>query len=774
MHFDASRIRTRSKRLPVFLLLCGLVIPRAEAGHESPFYPSHYPQEITIGVVDPASAGRLLQNGSLHAYIGADPFAGGPIPANVSSADSLGSYLVLTFNPASGTLRDRESRCAAARKILNSVGEEKEAFIFHPHPVTPYHPDYLHHFDLAQSWKTEALAASTREQGSARLAVKISAKGKLAETLARFRWQRAEKGWDAAAEEVDVGALVASRIISLNGWLGPPWLKEGWFHAYMLLADAVTDAPRKHSADEIYQRLAHGAYEGLAEKLNLERALVSLLTRGCERVVVGYTLRREYFNSEYSAGVENIAQDSQTGFLAPIFIRTVKLKDFPWNGWLGVGIRQKPAAAWNPIGGFADPAGRLIWFTVSDPALFPAPYDGSWIPNRVWFSFPPPGSTSGRVEVPEDALVPERGTGMLRKVGPGKTATTKILYKVLMSSFHDGTPMTVADLLYPFVFSYRWGARGQNRTEYDRVVDEGTALMRKRLAGVRVVRIEREIRDIGDVKLTWERPVIEVYLRSASSGPQDASVAPPWSTLPWHLIVLMEAAVKQGVAAFSLEEAERRGVGWLDLVRERNVRARLALLVQRFEREGYVPGALKEVVTVDEARQRWSALKQFDDTYGHFLVTNGPYRLEKWSVDSAVLEAFRDLSYPVGVGSFDQYVLPPRAYISKLERGRDGLQIAAEIEKAVRVQRSYTVVREPLTRKSSVGAYPVEPVCSYVVVGPDRAVLRAGAAQWADDGLFRVNLTGLAPGQYTVLTAIYLNGNRVNPDVRAVEYRVGP
>jgi hypothetical protein len=306
------------------------------------------------------------------------------------------------------------------------------------------------------------------------------------------------------------------------------------------------------------------------------------------------------------------------------------------------------------------------------------------------------------------------------------------------------------------------------------VVDEATALMRERLAGVRVVRIEREIRDIGDVKLTWERQVIEVYLRSAWTGAQDASVAPPWSTLPWHLIVLMEEAVKEGVAAFSLEEAQRRGVGWLDLVRERNGRARLASLVQRFEREGYVPGALKEFVTVDEARQRWGALKHFYDKYGHFLVTNGPYRLEKWSADSAVLEAFRDLSYPVGVGSFDQYVLPPRAYISKLEPHRDGLQIAAAIEKAVRVQRSYTVVREPLTRKSSVGPYPVEPVCSYMVVGPDGTVLRAGAAQWADDGLFTVNLTGLTPGQYTVLTAIYLNGNHISPEVRAVEYRVGP
>jgi len=333
----------------------------------------------------------------------------------------------------------------------------------------------------------------------------------------------------------------------------------------------------------------------------------------------------------------------------------------------------------------------------------------------------------------------------------------------------------VADVLYPFIFSYRWGVPHANRNEYDRVIGEATALMRERLAGLRVLRIEREVKEIADVKLTWEIPVIEVYLRSTPADLQDVvSVAPPWSTLPWHVMVLMEEAVKQGMAAFSLEEAKRRGVGWLDLVREPNVQARLALLVQRFERQGYVPGPLKEFVAADEATRRWSALKQFHDEHGHFLVTNGPYKLERWSKDTTVLGAFRDLSYPVGVGSFDQYVLPPRAYITKVERRGNGLQISAEIEKAVRVQRSYTSVREPLTGQSMAGPYRIQPVCRYAVVSPEGSVVRAGSAQFADDGTFSVALAGLTPGQYTVLTAVYLNGNRVNPDVKAVAYRVEP
>ena len=71
---------------------------------------------------------------------------------------------------------------------------------------------------------------------------------------------------------------------------------------------------------------------------------------------------------------------------------------------------------------------------------------------------------------------------------------------------------------------------------------------------------------------------------------QDAVFAPPWSTLPWHLMVLMEEAVGRGWAAFSQAEAARRGVEWLDLVRSEEIKTRLAALVDQFEREGFSPG----------------------------------------------------------------------------------------------------------------------------------------------------------------------------------------
>jgi hypothetical protein len=80
--------------------------------------------------------------------------------------------------------------------------------------------------------------------------------------------------------------------------------------------------------------------------------------------------------------VENIAFDSHTGFNSAIFIRTVKLKDFPWNGWLRLGVSSAPAAAWNPFGGFDDEAGRLVWWALGDPGMFADPYGAGWVLNR--------------------------------------------------------------------------------------------------------------------------------------------------------------------------------------------------------------------------------------------------------------------------------------------------------------------------------------------------------------------------------------------------------
>jgi len=355
---------------------CLAVGGAVEAGHEATFYPSFYPQEIKVETVDAGSAAARLATGEVHAYLGADPFAGRPLPAGVAAVESLGAYLVATLDPA-GPLAERPVRCAAARRLLKRLAAAEGDWVFHPYPITPFDADYLEHFDRART--ARALALGGKGDGPP---LRIRATGELAERLVGSR-EGSGPGAAVTLEAIGVDELLGPQRVSLGGWIGPPWIKTGWFRAYLLLAPRVGDDRARHAVGAVYGRLVTGDYRSAAEGLDLERALVARLTAGCERVVVGYTVRREAFSSDYSAGVENVGYDSLGGLDSPIFIRTVKLKDFPWNGWLTLGTGGKPTAAWNPIGGMNDQFGRLMGFAVGDLALMPAPYEAGWMLNRI-------------------------------------------------------------------------------------------------------------------------------------------------------------------------------------------------------------------------------------------------------------------------------------------------------------------------------------------------------------------------------------------------------
>jgi hypothetical protein len=385
----------------------------------------------------------------------------------------------------------------------------------------------------------------------------------------------------------------------------------------------------------------------------------------------------------------------------------------------------------------------------------------------------PSAVAENMIAIPADAVLPDQDSGRLQAIGPGKFARTKLVYRLLGSAFHDGTRMTATDLLYPYIFAYGWGVRSDGReTHYDQSIDTATAPIRRQLAGLRVVGSETASKSIrvGDVDFLREVFTIEVYTTSApASAEREAVPAPPWSTLPWHLLVLMEEAVGRNWTAFSQTEAIRRGVEWLDLVRSQELNARFAALTESFEREGYRPEALRPLVGVDEARRRWAALSAFYRANGHFLVTNGPYQLKSWSNDSVVLSAFRDLSYPLGVGSYDSYAIPRRGFITAVDSTGDRVRVSGDIEMTDKFQRRYRLKRVPLSSIPPDVLKRMPPECRFVVIDNQKRVLLAGAASLGESSSFQLDFKSRLPvGRYTMFAVITLNGNVMNADIRQI------
>jgi hypothetical protein len=361
----------RLRRAFGFLVIVTAAMTAAHGGHELPIYPSFYPHEIEIRTIAPETAAVSLAAGKLQAYVGPGLSFRGSLPKDVEGVETLGSYIVLRANPESSRVKDRP--CEALDAVARDLAERADGFMLHPYPVTPFHGDYLYHADLAE-------AAKRRVSGGALSAGDLAIKAGAEFTT---YYPSTDQSFDVEIIAVDVAELISTHMLEVNGLTGPPWLKQGWWHASLMLDGAISDADRKQEIERDRRRLMTDDVAGAVERLNVERNLVRALTSGCRALIAGYTLKREYLNIEFSAGIENIGYDSLLGLASPMFIRTVKLKDFPWNGWLMLGMQAQPKSAFNPIGGMTDPFGRLLRFAVGDPALLPAPYDVGWMLNRI-------------------------------------------------------------------------------------------------------------------------------------------------------------------------------------------------------------------------------------------------------------------------------------------------------------------------------------------------------------------------------------------------------
>jgi hypothetical protein len=370
------------RSVAIIVLLAALAIATtAKSGHELPVYPSFYPQEIDIETIAPERAAGLLREGKLQAYVGDEPRFTGELPPTIRPVESLGAFVIVSVNPASSLAPDEASACAVARTVVRDLAGRVGDFVFHPYPVTPFHGDYLDHADLAGAAKARLSSDAADAARPALRRLRVRAGSAAVANLVRPDWRTEGAAWDASIDAVDSAELVSSTTVAMNGWLGPPWVRAGWFQAALLLADS--DPGKRDRIAAALGRLQTYAYGDMVERINLARQLVLLLAQSCRKTVAGYTVKREYVSVEYSAGIENIGYDALEGLRSPMFIRTAKLKDFPWNGWLMLGLDAKPAAAWNPIAGFTDPYGRLMWFALGDPAVLPSPYDSGWMLNRI-------------------------------------------------------------------------------------------------------------------------------------------------------------------------------------------------------------------------------------------------------------------------------------------------------------------------------------------------------------------------------------------------------
>jgi hypothetical protein len=92
----------------------------------------------------------------------------------------------------------------------------------------------------------------------------------------------------------------------------------------------------------------------------------------------------------------------------------------------------------------------------------------------------------------------------------------------------------------------------------------------------------------------------------------------------------------------------------------------------------------------------------------------------------------------------------------------------------LKMGRAYKLTKEPLTHTTMRGTTGLLVVSRYLLIGPDGAVIDVDKMHWRDDGAFAIKLPEqLSPGQYTVILAVFLDGNSLLPSAKVLRFHVG-
>lgn len=352
---------------------------------------------------------------------------------------------------------------------------------------------------------------------------------------------------------------------------------------------------------------------------------------------------------------------------------------------------------WNPVAGTNWLYDRMIINATQDPPALPDPFTGLFRPQRIrhaevtvaegapvqrsldWVSL----ETASTITVPPEAWIGfDAGDGTLVTVGErhpdGLEARTRtrITFEegYLDRRWHDGAPMSVADLMLPWLLQF---ARADEASPlFDRSAVPGHEAYLEHFRGWRIV--------------AREPLTVEVYSDQIYPDAETIAAMRTPGLLPWHVLGLGIRAETAGELAFSSDKADRRRIPWLSLVSGPSLpildRHRHAA-----RNAGYVPfgEVLAGFTLADGPARRYEALDAWRDTRGHYWVGDGPFFLESVHAVAGSLVLARDEDFPDPADKWLRF-----AEVAIPEPAVDG-PITVDLDQAARFRLEITAGGEP-------------------------------------------------------------------------------
>jgi len=394
----------------------------------------------------------------------------------------------------------------------------------------------------------------------------------------------------------------------------------------------------------VCEDLLNAQYTNLAERQALFEAATRLSLKDGVRVWI--TAGGTFALSTRVTGLVYDLSGGTWGFLSS---RTARFATA--GGTMTIGQRLQYLSPWNPWQGFGWLYDALQAYAFTDPAVWPHPHTGLYMPIRATYSVNAPDPTLPPLAVPTDAQIWDSTTSGFKAVASGVTAKSSVTYSFTFGTWHDGETFSMDDVLYELALVYRRAcapdttggvcgtAGGDVYAKDDDAATFASILLKDILRGFKVLSPTQ----------------LQVWYDYWNVDPTTIAgeINPAFPSTPWTASELALSVIFDDTCRISEVTAANEGRDALDMTKgacRDRMDTNLPTMLSHLP-----PGLNFDPV---DAASRWASLSNFRSTYGHFYASNGPFILTK--VDEVAVQTTMDVdpNYPFDADKYDAFLVP--------------------------------------------------------------------------------------------------------------------
>jgi len=557
---------------------------------------------------------------------------------------------------------------------------------------------------------------------------------------AAYEWTLYTEGWGAGATRAFWEHIVAQMYAPWYGYLPGGKNPENWLYQNEEL-DAVTKKAYTGNfltEDEYWQLALRGLELGLQEAVRIYVAYQNDY----------YAVNKARFKQRMAYGLGD-GLNQWSVITADTSDKILRITGYSAKGALFM-------KAWDPVGtdGFSDTYTLVCAEPAGEAAMFEHPVTARMTPLRVipqdvktQVHRNDQGDVVGDLPVPAEAIRYDSAQKQWVAVGAGVTTMSQATYSFRFGTYHHGRPIGIADLMYTDAFAEEWSTQdGEQDRYYDAAYESSHKPGRKTFKG-------QVIHSDGTMTTYFDYNFPASQARVASWGAPWLSVTTgrPSVMVSWEILEALAQLVAEGSASGTAYSFTSGKATEPDVLRPSCV-ADLKAKLRELQAQQYVPPAIKDYLTPEDAVASYTAAIAWIAQHGHAYISTGPFYIEKYDPATNYMEltAFRDPAYPFTPEYWPQTLKTTTVRIEQVEL--PAMYAREERQMPVRVQ--VAEVRYP-----DDVATPAEKADVKVMLVTDNDTLTYPAT-YRQPGEFEVMIPveNLAPGTYTLVINAQIPG----------------